>query len=68
MTYTAAFLAAISPQAKSLILAAIGSHYGISQVEAFDEVTDPEAEHILDYMTGGDRVACSALMQKHGFR
>ena len=60
-----AFLAATDAKTKSLILANIAGHYGITQTEAFDEVTDDEAEHLLDYVTGAQRAAASVLMQRH---
>jgi hypothetical protein len=62
------FLAAITPEAKSMILTTIAKHYGISVAEAYDEVVDPEAECLLDYLTGSSRLATSVLMQKHGFK
>lgn len=68
MTNTAAFLAAIDAKTKNMILVNIANHYGITTEEAYEEVTDEEAEHLLDYVTGPERMATSALMQKHGFR
>lgn len=65
---TKRFLAAITGEACASIVQAIAKHYGITEAEAYDEVTDPEAEHLLDYLTGGTRAAASVLMQKHGFR
>ena len=66
-TNTAAFLAVITPEARALILGSIARHYGVTESEIYAEVTDPEAEHLLDYMTGGERTAASVLMQKHRF-
>lgn len=63
-----AFFAAISEPTKNEILNKISKHYGISEGEAFDEVTGEEAERLLDYVTGLTRSAVSALMQKHGLR
>ena len=65
---TAKFLAAIDAATKSAILSNIASNYGISQSAAYDEVTDDEAEHLLEYVTGPQRAATSALMQRHGMR
>lgn len=61
------FLAAITDQAKLMILQAIAKHYGVSVAEIFEEVTAEDSEHLLDYMTGAERLAASVLMQKHGF-
>lgn len=66
-TNTAAFLSAITPESRGMILGAIARHYGTTEAEIYAEVTDPEAEHLLDYMTGGERTAASVLMQKHRF-
>jgi hypothetical protein len=63
-----AFLSNITKQAADMVLDAIAKQYGISRAEAHDEVTDEEAELILDYMVGVERTAASALMQKHGIR
>lgn len=65
---TAKFLETIDTEAKTLVLTSIANHYGITAQEAFEEVTDTEAEHLLDYMNEPYRAATSVLMQKHGFR
>lgn len=65
---TQAFLAAIDTKAKNEILDSIAKHYGISRQAAFEEVTDPEAENLLDYMVEPFRAGASVLMQKHGFK
>lgn len=62
---TQAFLAAIDTKTKADVLANIANHYGISQQEAFEEVTGDEAEHLLDYVTGPTRAAVSMLMQRY---
>lgn len=67
-TVNAQFLSVITAQAKSEILQSIAAHYGISQDEAYQEVTGAEAEHILDYMVGSERSAASVLMQRCGLR
>ena len=42
--------------------------YKVSHEEALDEVSDPEAEHLLEYISDESvRKATSVLMQKHGF-
>lgn len=65
---TKKFFAVIDANTKSEILANIAGHYGISQETAFDEVTDHDAEHLLDYVTGPQRAATSILMQRHGLK
>jgi hypothetical protein len=62
------FLNQVDNQVKTEILNNIANHYAISPKEAFEEVIDNEAEHLLDYVTGSCRQASSVLMQKHGFR
>ena len=63
---TKAFFAATDAKTKTEILAAIAKHYGISQSEALEEVTDDEAESLLDYLTGSVRTATSLLIKRHG--
>jgi hypothetical protein len=63
----AAFLAATDAATRAAILGNIAQHYGITDAEAFAEVTDSEAEHLLDYVTGPTRAAASLLMRRHGF-
>ena len=65
-TATSTFFAATDAKTKTNILAAIAAHYGITESEAFEEVTDEEAESLLDYLTGSIRTATSLLMQRHG--
>jgi hypothetical protein len=60
------FLAATDARTKSEVLEVIATHYGITPDEAFAEVTDAEAEHLLDYLVGAARAATSVLMQRHG--
>lgn len=64
----AQFLAVIDSEARAVILESIAQHYGISAQEAFDEVSDESAEHLLDYMVEPQRSAASVLMQAHGMR
>jgi len=61
------FLSVISSEAKNLILSSIAKHYGITEIEALEEVTAPDAEHLLDYLTGAERAATSVLIQKYQF-
>jgi len=59
-----AFLAAIDSKTKADVLGNIAKHYGISPEEAYDEVVDDDAEHLLDYVAGPMRAAVSVLFQK----
>ena len=68
MTTTEKFLSLIPATTKNEILDNIANHYGISRQEAFEEVTDAESEHLLEYVTGPSRAATSVLMQRHGLR
>ena len=61
----AKFLAATDAATKAAVLANIAKHYGITSDEAYAEVTEDEAEHLLDYMTGPQRAATSLLMKRH---
>lgn len=68
MNTNEAFLKAINPEARTLILANIAGQYGISNLEAFDEVADPEAFDLVDYLTENVRFEVAALMKVYGFR
>lgn len=63
---TVAFFNAATEQTKTMILKNIAGHYGITSQHAFDEVTDDEAESLLDYVTGPERAATHLIMKKHG--
>jgi len=65
---TSKFLAVIDSASKNAILSNIAKTYGITEQAAYDEVTDTDAESLLDYVTGPERAATSVLMQKYGFR
>ncbi len=62
-----AFLAKIDSETRDLILAAIAQEFGTTADFAYRAVTDEEAEHLLDYLTGGVRGAVSVTMRRHGF-
>jgi|EP00659_Diplonema_papillatum_P003089 hypothetical protein len=62
------FLSVIHSDTKAEILESIAGHYGITPEKAFAEVTDAEAEHLLDYMVEPKRTATSLLMQRYGMR
>lgn len=61
---TKAFLRKIDPKTKAEILANIAKHYGISPKEAEEEVTDADAENLLDYLTEPVRKGTSLLMKR----
>lgn len=48
------------------ILDNIASNYGITRMEAMNEVLDDAAESLLDYVTGAERTATSLIMKRHG--
>lgn len=62
----AKFLHIIGERAKNDILDAVARHYGISRIEAREEVVDEEAESILEYLTGAERAAASLLAKRNG--
>ena len=64
---TRAFLAATDAKTRIAILANIANHYGIGLLDAYKEVTDAEAEHLLNYVTGDQRIATSAIMKRNYF-
>jgi hypothetical protein len=62
---TAAFFATTDAKTKAAVLENIAQHYGITPQQALEEVSDPEAEHLLDYVTGQTRTAVHVLLQRH---
>ena len=60
------FLAKIDKKTSEEILSNIANHYGITKEDALTEVTDIDAENLLEYITGPQRSAASALMQRYG--
>lgn len=62
------FLSVIDCKTKAVILETIAVHYGISPDEAFAEVIDEDAKHLLDYLVEPQRGATSFLMQRYGMR
>lgn len=63
---TIAFLSKTTKQARAMILENIANHYCITVSDAFEEVTDEDAEHLLDYVTGPTRAATQVLMMRIG--
>lgn len=61
---TAAFLNSTDLKTKNFILANIANYYGITTNEAFQEITDSEAESLMDYITGPTRLAVSLFYNK----
>lgn len=62
------FLALVDADSKAAILKTIADHYGCTVEEAYSQVIDEEAEHLLEYIVGPQRAATSVLMQRHGIR
>ena len=67
-TINTSFLTATDIKTRAEILKNIAEHYGITTAEAYEEVTDKEAEHLLDYVTGSVCTATSVLMQRHAIQ
>lgn len=65
---TKRFFDAIDDATRDEIIESIADHYGITRDAARQEVTDDDAEHLLDYMIEPMRTATSALMQRHSLR
>jgi hypothetical protein len=63
---TQSFFKVTDAATKRDVLKNIAKHYGITPQEAEAEVTDPNAEHLLDYVTGPLRLAAHVIMQRHG--
>ena len=59
-----AFLKAIDADTREAIIRNIARHYGITKEMVLLELSDEEAEPLLDYLTGPVRTATSALMQR----
>lgn len=63
---TIRFFSLIDSKTKAAILQNIANHYGTTKDVILESVTDEEAEHLLDYVTGPERAATSVMMQRHG--
>lgn len=63
-TITRAFLDTTDAKTRAAVLSNIADHYGMTKAEALEEVTDPEAESLLDYVTGPMRPAVHALLKR----
>ena len=59
------FLASVDSKIKHQILDSIAKHYGITRESALLEVTDEEAENILEYLTYEVRAATSLVLKFH---
>jgi uncharacterized phage-associated protein len=64
---TKSFLETVNRETKDDIINNIASHYGITAAQALEDVTDDEAEHLLDYVTGPLRTGVSVFMRMYGF-
>ena len=62
---TKKFFSLTDAKTKNEILSSIAKHYGISILDALDEVTDDEAESLCDYLTGSVRTATHLLMKRY---
>lgn len=62
------FLDTVAPETKRDILQNIAEHYGITPAQAYEEVTDEDAEHLLDYVTGPLRTGASVFMGQMGLK
>ena len=65
-TINSRFLAPTDTKTRSQILGAIAKHYGITADQAFNEVINEDAEHLLDYLTEPVRSAARVVMARHG--
>jgi hypothetical protein len=65
-TITKEFLSTTDAETQASVINAIAKHYGCSQDEAFAEITDKDAEHLLDYLTEPVRSAIHLIMKRHG--
>lgn len=62
---TKRFFSVTDAAVRADVLKNIAAHYGISTDEALAEVTDDEAESLLDYVTGPMRAGVLALYRRH---
>lgn len=63
----ARFLSVIDVETKEEIIRHIANHYRVAKNIIFEEVTNPAAESLLDYMIEPQRGSTYMLMQKHGY-
>ena len=66
--FTTAFLNSLELKTKNEILLNIAKHYGITIDEAYNEITDADAENIMDYITGPIRSAVSILYYRFSLK
>ena len=55
------YLASVDSRTKARILKAVADHYGISAKEAEDELTDPDAENVYEYLAANRSLAMQVL-------
>jgi hypothetical protein len=62
---TIRFFELTGTEIKTEVLTVIAKHYGITNEEAFEEVTNSEAEHLCDYIVGPMRSHVHKFMVGH---
>jgi len=63
---TKVFLARTDTKTLKAVLSQVATHYGISEAEAYEELTDDGAESLCDYLQEPTRSAVYVLLQRHG--
>ena len=61
---TQSFLLSLSTKLMNEVLDNVANHYGITRKEAYEKVVNPEAENIMDYITGKKRAAIHLFYKK----
>jgi len=61
---TQVFLLSLSNELCNEILDNVAENYGITKEEAYQEITDPDAENLMDYITGEKRAAIHLVYKK----
>lgn len=59
-------LSSIDSKSRKDILDSVAKHYGITPEEALVEVTNEDAEDLLEYLVEPCRSAVLTLIQRHG--
>ena len=62
---TLTFLSLTDAETTTAILTAIASNYEIPEDEVLEEITDDDAENLLEYLPAPFRMAVKALMIRH---
>lgn len=61
------FLESLSSKARNEIITSIANHYGTDNNTIYEELIDPEAHQLLEYMVEPMRGATLLLMQRTGY-